>query len=121
MVAPVWLHMCTLIFENCIKRKRVIKVSEMSDTCPTMQPLGSRSKSQHNKKYYDSHKPQCYRKSLIYDIRKIGRIPKKEIMQRYGLSLGEFINIFTVWASARKVPLTQEKKEQLSKLVVQYF
>ena len=76
-------------------------------------------KSQHNKKYYDSHKPQCYRKSLIYDIRKSGRIPKKEIMQRYNLTLEEFIKLFGTWANNK--PLTQEKKEQLSQLVVQYF
>jgi hypothetical protein len=76
-------------------------------------------KSQHNKKYYELHKPQCYRKSLIYDIRKSGRIPKKEIMQRYGLPLDEFIKLFGTWANNK--PLTNEKKEALSQLVVQYF
>ena len=76
-------------------------------------------KSQHNKKYYDSHKQACYRKSLIYDIRKSGRIPKKEIMQRYDLSLDEFIKLFGTWAKDK--PLAQDKKEALSQLVVQYF
>ena len=91
-----------------------------------MQPINMQEitalgkKSQHNKKYYDSHKPQCYRKSLIYDIRKSGRIPKKEIMQRYGLPLDEFIKLFGTWANSQSA-LTQEKKEQLSQLVVQYF
>ena len=76
-------------------------------------------KSNHNRKYYDSHKKQCYRKSLIYDIRKSGRIPKKEILQRYDLTLDEFIKIFATWAINKS--LTQDKKEQLSQLVVQYF
>jgi len=90
-----------------------------------MQPINMQEitalgkKSQHNKKYYDSHKPQCYRKSLIYDIRKSGRIPKKEIMQRYGLPLDEFIKLFGTWANNK--PLTQDKKEALAQLVVQYF
>ena len=76
-------------------------------------------KSHHNKKYYDSHKLACFRKSLIYDIRKFGRIPKKEIMKRYDLNLDEFIKIFATWAVNKS--LTQDKKEQLSQLVVQYF
>jgi len=98
----------------------------MSDV---MQPIGlpietpevssTQRKSQHNRKYYDSHKKQCFRKSLIYDIRKSGRIPKKEIMQRYGLPLDEFIKVFGTWANDK--PLTQEKKQALSQLVVQYF
>ncbi|MDC0525467.1 hypothetical protein OAO87_00615 [bacterium] len=79
----------------------------------------AQKKSQHNKKYYDSHKPACYRKSLIYDIKKSGRIPKKEIMQRYGLPLDEFIKLFGQWVNNK--PLTQDKKEALSQLVVQYF
>ena len=76
-------------------------------------------KSQHNKRYYDSHKNQCFRKSLIYDIRKSGRIPKKEIMKRYDLTLEEFIKLFSTWAINKS--LTQEKKEQLKILVVDYF
>jgi len=79
----------------------------------------AQKKSQHNKKYYDSHKKQCYRKSLIYDIRKSGRIPKKEIIQRHNLTLDEFIKLFGTWANGKA--LTNEKKEQLSQLVVQYF
>ena len=83
-------------------------------------PLTSKQKkSKHNKLYYDSHKKQCYRKSLIYDIKKIGRIPKKEILERYQLPLDEFIKLFATWAAGR--PLTQEKKEQLSRLCVEYF
>ena len=87
------------------------------------QPVGvnaqAQKKSQHNKKYYDSHKPACYRKSLIYDIKKFGRIPKKQIMQSYDLSLDEFIKLFSTWANGK--PLTSEKKEALAQLVVQYF
>ena len=94
----------------------------MSGTCPIMQPIEitkAQKKSQHNKQYYDKHKPACYRKSLIYDIRKSGRIPKKEILLRYNLSLDDFIKLFGTWANNK--PLTQDKKEQLSNLVVQYF
>ena len=80
-------------------------------------------KSEHNKRYYNLHKKQCYRKSLIYDIRKIGRIPKKEILERYNLSLDEFIKLFATWVNNKSVPeqLTIEKKEQLCHLVVAYF
>ena len=85
----------------------------------TLEVTSTERKSQHNRKYYDTHKKQCYRKSLIYDIRKSGRITKKEIMQRYDLPLDEFIKIFTTWANNKQ--LTQEKKEQLSNLVVEYF
>jgi hypothetical protein len=85
----------------------------------TLEVTSTERKSQNNRKYYDTHKKQCYRKSLIYDIRKSGRIPKKEIMQRYDLPLDEFIKIFTTWANNKQ--LTQEKKEQLSNLVVEYF
>ena len=85
----------------------------------TLEVTSTERKSQHNRKYYITHKKQCYRKSLIYDIRKSGRIPKKEIMQRYDLPLDEFIKIFTTWANNKQ--LTQEKKEQLSNLVVEYF
>ena len=86
----------------------------------TLEVNSTERKSHHNKKYYDSHRQACYRKSLIYDIRKSGRIPKKEIMQRYNLSLDEFIKLFGTWAQNGK-SLTQDKKEQLSNLVVQYF
>ena len=85
----------------------------------TLEVTSTERKSQNNRKYYDTHKKQCYRKSLIYDIRKSGRIPKKEIMQRYDLPLDEFIKIFTTWANNKQ--LTQEKKEQLRNLVVEYF
>ena len=97
----------------------------MSEHCTKapMQPVVSQKekKAQHNKKYYDLHKKQCFRKSLIYDIKKSGRIPKKEIMQQYNLTLDEFIKLFGEWAMAAKRPLTQEKKEHLSHLVVGYF
>ena len=96
--------------------------SNMSDHSSeiSMQPVMlKQKKAQHNKRYYDLHKQQCFRKSLIYDIKKIGRIPKKEIMQRYNLKLDEFIQLFGTWAVNRS--LTQEKKEALAQLVVQYF
>ena len=95
-------------------------MSDHSSETP-MQPviLKQKKKAQHNKRYYDLHKQQCFRKSLIYDIKKIGRIPKKEIMQRYNLTLDEFIQLFGTWAVNRS--LTQEKKEQLSHLVIDYF
>ena len=94
-------------------------MSDVIQPSKTLEVTSTERKSQHNRKYYDSHKKQCYRKSLIYDIRKSGRIPKKEIMQRYDLPLDEFIKIFTTWANNKQ--LTQEKKEQLSNLVVEYF
>ena len=94
-------------------------MSDVIQPSKTLEATSTERKSQNNRKYYDTHKKQCYRKSLIYDIRKSGRIPKKEIMQRYDLPLDEFIKIFTTWANNKQ--LTQEKKEQLSNLVVEYF
>ena len=90
-------------------------------TCDSLpnEVTSKQKKSQHNKRYYDLHKPKCYRKSLIYDIRKIGRVPKKEILERYNLTLDEFIRLFATWAKNKQ--LTTEKKEQLSNLVVAYF
>ena len=97
--------------------------SKMSGTCPTVEisqgAVHKQKKSQHNRQYYYLHKQQCFRKSLIYDIRKSGRIPKREVMKRYDLKLDEFIQLFCTWAVNRS--LTLEKKEALAQLVVQYF
>lgn len=92
----------------------------MSATSQPNESTKHEKKSIHNQQYYSAHKYQCFRKSLIYDVRRIGRIPRKEILKKYNLPICEFVKHLTEYTE-RGVPLNSHKKEQLVSLIMEYY
>ena len=55
-------------------------------------------KAEWNRQYYDSHKKNSFKKSLMFDVRRVGRVPSVETISKYEL---DPLQILIAWRQYR--------------------
>lgn len=55
-------------------------------------------KAEWNRQYYDSHKKNSFKKSLMFDVRRVGRVPSVETIMKYEL---DPMQILLAWRQYR--------------------
>lgn len=77
-------------------------------------------KTQWNRQYYDSHKKNSFKKSLMFDIRRVGRVPSVETINKYEVDPMQILIAWRQYKSSVTNPnlVKREKILELLKVII---
>ena len=77
-------------------------------------------KAQWNRQYYDSHKKNSFKKSLMFDVRRVGRVPSVETITKYDIDPMQILIAWRQYKSSVTNPklVKREKILELLRVII---